>query len=145
MAGFKEGNVDGWDAEDDDPAPDSSAPDDRIDASDDRLDASESGSVQSETGSRSGSESRDRSSGPTSSDIPWVLRRNTITDGREQTVQLHLQQNTLDTQRRRKTTIEDRLGESVRKADLREAALLVGLQHTDDVVDVLEEWGYALE
>lgn len=145
MGGFKEGNVDGWDAEDDDPEPDPPAPDDRTDVPDDRIGDRGSGSIPSETETRHDSEPGVRTSEPTSSDVPWVLRRNTITDGREQTVQLHLQQRTLDTQRRRKTTIEDRLGESVRKADLREAALLVGLQHTDDVVDVLEDWGYALE
>lgn len=138
MGGFKEGNVDGWETEDDDAEPDPSAPEDR-------LSTSEAGSTASETTSRHESDPDDRTGESVSSGIPWVLRRNTITDGREQTVQLHLQQSTLDTQRRRKTTIEDRLGESVRKADLREAALLVGLQHTDDVVDVLEDWGYAIE
>lgn len=138
MGGFKKGSVDGWDEEDDDPETDSPA-------SDDRIDAPESGSTSPETDSHVDPEPRDQTEQSIPSGIPWVLRRNTITDGREQTVQLHLQEGTLDTQRKRKTAIESRLGESVRKADLREAALLVGLRHTDDVVDVLEEWGYALD
>ncbi|ELZ49045.1 hypothetical protein C463_00355 [Halorubrum californiense DSM 19288] len=32
-----------------------------------------------------------------------------------------------------------------RQADLREAALLVGLEHVDEVAELLKEWGYAIE
>ncbi|EMA59723.1 hypothetical protein [Halorubrum lipolyticum] len=78
-------------------------------------------------------------------DLPWVLTRNSITDGREQTVQLHLQQSTVDTQREATRTLESELGEQVKKADLREAALLVGLRHTDEIAATLREWGYDLE
>lgn len=77
--------------------------------------------------------------------LPWVLTRSSITDGREQTVQLHLQQSTVNTQRETTRTLESELGESVKKADLREAALLVGLQHTDEIAATLREWGYDLE
>jgi hypothetical protein len=139
MGGFKEGTVNGWDDEaDDTPDPSTeSAPDET---------ASETGleSVSVDADSDSNVDTAAASS-TASSDIPWILRRNSITDGREQTVQLHLQEETMNVQRTQKSIIESRLGESVRKADLREAALLVGLQHTDDVVDVLKEWGYALE
>ncbi|WP_080509872.1 MULTISPECIES: hypothetical protein [Halorubrum] len=78
-------------------------------------------------------------------DLPWVLTRNSITDGREQTVQLHLQQSTVNTQREATRTLESELGEQVKKADLREAALLVGLQHTDEIAATLREWGYDLD
>jgi len=78
-------------------------------------------------------------------DLPWVLTRNSITDGRDQTVQLHLQQSTVNTQREAIRTLETRLGEQVKKADLREAALLVGLQHTDEIATTLREWGYDLD
>lgn len=84
-------------------------------------------------------------SGPAQQDLPWVLTRNSITDGREQTVQLHLQSSTLDVQREAARTLEAELGESVKKADLREAALLVGLQHTDEMVAKLREWGYDID
>lgn len=77
--------------------------------------------------------------------LPWVLTRNSITDGRDQTVQLHLQQSTVSTQREAIRTLEANLGEQVKKADLREAALLVGLQHTDEIATTLREWGYDLE
>jgi len=110
---------------------------------DSKSDQAETTEVEIETGASSSADNSGRDTAR--SDIPWILRRNSITDGREQTVQLHLQEDTLNVQRTQKSIIESRLGESVRKADLREAALLVGLQHTDDVVDVLEGWGYALE
>jgi hypothetical protein len=143
MGGFKEGTVDGWDDEDeeddDEPELEATAPSDTGRSSDE----AQATGVTVETGAGSGVDSSGNDTAR--SDIPWILRRSSITDGREQTVQLHLQEETLNVQRTQKSTIETRLGESVRKADLREAALLVGLQHTDDVVDVLEEWGYALE
>ena len=138
MGGFKEGTVNGWEEEDDDQESETKAATTEFSA-----DESESNAASTNADSRVETETEVRS--PTSSDIPWILRRNSITDGREQTVQLHLQEETMNVQRTQKSIIESRLGESVRKADLREAALLVGLQHTDDVVEVLEEWGYALE
>lgn len=139
MGGFKEGTVNGWDnEEEDDPEPETEPAPDQIDgeeAGSDSVSADADSEIDVGTGV----------SNTPSSDIPWILRRNSITDGREQTVQLHLQEETMNVQRTQKSVIESRLGESVRKADLREAALLVGLQQTDDVVEVLEEWGYALQ
>ena len=76
--------------------------------------------------------------------LPWLYRRESITDGRK-TVQLHLQPSTLDAQRDARREAERLLGESVNKADLREAALLVGLEHIDETVDRMREWGYGLE
>lgn len=77
--------------------------------------------------------------------LPWIHRRNSITDGREKTVQLHLQADTIDAERTGMSKVENVVGESVRKADLREAALLVGLQHSEDVAELLREWGYGIE
>lgn len=77
--------------------------------------------------------------------LPWIYQRNSITDGREKTVQLHLQSSTLEEQREAKASVEQRLGESVKKADLREAALLVGLDNLDEVAETLREWGYDIE
>jgi len=81
----------------------------------------------------------------TSSGLPWIYRRSSITDGRAKTVQLHLQQETLDKEREVKTNIESQIGETVNKADLREAAYLVGLAHLEDTNDQLNEWGYNAE
>lgn len=144
MTGFKEGTVNGWD--DDREDSDDSEPEFEADPSADESSHSEERqsterAVDSGAGDTLESGVTDTSAG----NIPWILRRNSITDGREQTVQLHLQEETMNVQRTQKSLVENRLGESVRKADLREAALLVGLQHTDDVVDVLKQWGYALD
>lgn len=82
---------------------------------------------------------------PSSGGLPWIYERDSITDGRAKTVQLHLQDSTLDEQRKARSDIEAELGESVKKADLREAALLVGLERINDVADQLREWGYNFE
>jgi len=37
------------------------------------------------------------------------------------------------------------LDENIKKADLREAALLIGLSHLGEVSDQLREWGYDYE
>lgn len=76
---------------------------------------------------------------------PLDLQRDSITDGRAKTVQLHLQETTLDHQCQTKSDVEGELGESVKKADLREAALLVGLERIDDIADQLRGWGYDFE
>jgi hypothetical protein len=144
MGGFKEGTVNGWD--DEEGEDNGSEPEFEGDASanaDSSDQEGQSTEVEIETGTENTVETGVNNT--SAGDIPWVLRRNSITDGRDQTVQLHLQEETMNVQRKQKSLIEARLGESVRKADLREAALLVGLQHTDDVVDVLKQWGYALD
>lgn len=144
MGGFKEGTVNGWDDEENEDS--DSEPEFERDASaneDSSGREEQSTKVEIETGTENTVETGTNNT--SAGDIPWVLRRNSITDGRDQTVQLHLQKETMNVQRKQKSLIEARLGESVRKADLREAALLVGLRHTDDVVDILEQWGYALE
>ena len=148
MAGFKEGTVDGWGDDESDDSESESESDPEVDAIGfDETDSDAIGPDETDSDVVSADAVRDGDTGGRggdTSDIPWILRRNSITDGREQTVQLHLQEETMRVQRTQKSIIEGRLGESVRKADLREAALLVGLQQTDDVVKLLEEWGYAL-
>lgn len=75
--------------------------------------------------------------------LPWLYERNSITDGRARTVQLHLQQSTLDQEHDALRDVP--INETVQKADLREAAYLVGLQHLDEVGAQLEDWGYDFE
>lgn len=77
--------------------------------------------------------------------LPWIYRRDGITDGRSKTVQLHLQETTVSTQREVRSELEGELGDAPRKADLREAALLVGLAHLDETAAQLREWGYGVE
>jgi len=143
MGGFKEGTVNGWDDEGEKDADSGPEFEEETVGGENNGQEKRSTEVEIETETDDTVESGTNST--SAREIPWVLRRNSITDGRDQTVQLHLQEETMNVQRKQKSLIEAQLGESVRKADLREAALLVGLQHTDDVIDVLEEWGYNLE
>ncbi|SNR61167.1 hypothetical protein [Halorubrum vacuolatum] len=130
MAGFKEGSVNGWGDEEEDEAggSDTGSTDASVDTGLHR---------DERTTSRVVEESTPR--------LPWIHRRSSITDGRENTKQLHLQDTTVEVERKQKSKIEDLLGESVKKADLREAALLVGLMHIEETADQLQEWGYAVE
>ncbi|AEM58904.1 hypothetical protein HISP_17645 (plasmid) [Haloarcula hispanica N601] len=80
---------------------------------------------------------------PSTSSLPWIYARNGITDGRARTVQLHLQQSTLDKEQAALRDVD--ITESVNKADLREAAYLVGLANLDAVAGQLREWGYDAE
>jgi len=131
MTGFKSG------ASDDDPLGSGDSDTDTTGSSD----GTETQSSTPATSEPDMSATQERTTSATS-ELPWIFDRSSITDGREKTVQLHLQQSTLDTQRRTKSDVEAALGETVKKADLREAAIIVGLQQVDDVTDILEEWGY---
>lgn len=139
MTGFKSGTSD------DDPF---------ADAEDDADDVEEGGEPSTTADTDVEESVQDASSGETpaestataaSSGLPWIYQRSSITDGREKTVQLHLQSSTLDRQREARAEVEKLLGESVKKADLREAAFLAGLQNLEDVAGTLREWGYDAE
>lgn len=95
-------------------------------------------------GAGHGDRDETESASPSSSGLPWIYERDSITDGRT-TVQLHLQDESVNRERQGKSDVETILSESVKKADLREAALLVGLDHVDEVADQLREWGYDFE
>jgi len=131
MTGFKDGAV-GWDGDDD---------------NDDE--ATEDTHTTNNTESEPLTETKDQttniSTGSTRSRLPWIHGRNSITDGRQKTVQLHLQESTIDQEREGMSEIQRILDENVKKADLREAALLIGLSHLDEVSDQLREWGYDFE
>ena len=108
---------------------------------------SERPSVESTAGSDTDRDSgvSEPAGGSSVGGLPWIYRRDSISDDRPKTVQLHLQESTLDRQRESRRSLESKLGESVKKADLREAALLVGMTRIDEVADVLRDWGYDFE
>lgn len=138
MGGFKSGAADDdWDSTEPTGEPDTTSETEDTTESTTRSSTSDTPDAAIHSTSDSVSQTARR-------DLPWILTRNSITDGREQTVQLHLQQSTVTTQREATRTLESELGEQVKKADLREAALLVGLQHTDEIAATLREWGYDL-
>lgn len=80
-------------------------------------------------------------SGDGETTLPWKFRRSSAREGRV-TRQIHLQEETIDREKRFKTLVENRVGEDVPKVDLREAALLVAMDHPDEVAEQLREWGY---
>lgn len=138
MTGFKSGSAG-------DPFSDSGDSDDGNDESSDRDPSTTDDTEPRAESSIDRSQRRDTDRAettPVSNGLPWIYERDSITDGRAKTVQLHLQQSTLDQQREARSDVGTVLGESVKKADLREAALLVGLEQIDDVADQLREWGY---
>lgn len=143
MTGFKSGASaddpfsDGSSSEDDSESPSSTTTTSSTEAESRAESKSEVNNDREQAQETDESETTTKSSG-----LPWIYERNSITDGRKKTVQLHLQQSSLDRERDTRLDAEDILGESVKKADLREAALLVGLNHVDEVADQLREWGY---
>jgi len=132
MTGFKSG------ASDDDPL---GSDDTDEDVDNGVSDITETPSAASDTSEPESTPTSEPST-TTETELPWIFDRSSITDGREKTVQLHLQQSTLDVQRQTKSDVEAKIGETVKKADLREAAIIVGLEQVDDLTDILEEWGY---
>lgn len=75
--------------------------------------------------------------------IPYKYRRDSVQDGRER-VPLFLQSDTKDGEHNARRELEDRFGDDVSLTDLREALVMIGLEHLDEVENQLEEWGYGM-
>ncbi|RLM54120.1 hypothetical protein DVK02_11910 [Halobellus sp. Atlit-31R] len=75
--------------------------------------------------------------------IPYKFRRDGVQDGRSR-VPLFLQPETKTAERDTLRDLEDRFGDDVSLTDLREALVMVGLEHLDEVEAQLEEWGYGM-
>ena len=77
--------------------------------------------------------------------LPWIHRRDGVKDDRSHKT-IHYTEHTLKRERRELLgAVEDELGEDVELTDAREAAYLVGMDHTDEIAEVLREWGYGIE
>mgnify|MGYP006287034409 FL=1 len=80
-----------------------------------------------------------------SSRLPWIHRRDGVKDGRDHKT-IHYTEHTVKRERRElRPALEEQLGDDVELTDAREAAYLVGMDHLDEVADVLREWGYDIE
>lgn len=77
--------------------------------------------------------------------LPWIYRREHARDGRDITKQLHLQHETAQRESEFKAELERAVGDQVYLADVREAALLVAMDHIDEVAEQLREWGYDVD
>ncbi|WP_144905750.1 hypothetical protein [Halobellus captivus] len=86
---------------------------------------------------------KNESTGREPMQIPYKFRRDGVQDGRNR-VPLFLQPETKTAERETLRDLEDTFGDSVSLTDLREALVLVGLEHTNEVEEQLEEWGYGM-
>jgi hypothetical protein len=75
--------------------------------------------------------------------IPYKFRRDGVQDNRSR-VPLFLQDETKRGERDAQRELEARFDDDVSLTDLREALVLVGLEHLDEVEGQLEEWGYGM-
>ena len=79
------------------------------------------------------------------STLPWIHRRDGVKDNRDHKT-IHYTEHTVKRERRElRPALEEHLGDDVELTDAREAAYLVGMDHVDEVADVLREWGYDIE
>lgn len=76
-------------------------------------------------------------------EIPMILRRDSVQDGRDR-VPLFLQPDTKRDERDALRELEARFDDDVSLTDLREALLLAGLADLDTVEETLREWGYGI-
>lgn len=74
------------------------------------------------------------------SDLPYMIRRDTVKEDRDDVHQLFVLEETdqLETEARRE--LEDRFGD-VYKLDAREAIYRAGMENLDDAEEILREWG----
>lgn len=75
--------------------------------------------------------------------IPYKFRRSGVQDGRDR-VPLFLHAETKSDERDALRTLENQFGDNVSLTDLREALVMVGLDHLDEVEAQLQQWGYGL-
>jgi hypothetical protein len=143
MTGFKQG------ASSDPYGSDESDNSDELDAAatdntdvDSQTDDTEQRSSEVSATTSSGQQNASEGGQPSDTGLPWIYRRSGITDGRHKTVQLHLQRETVNEEDEFQTALTRELGEKPKKADIREAAFLIGMQQLDDVANLLREWGY---
>lgn len=116
---------------------------DADDEQDDVDESDESGRVsEASTGGAERAAVDDTDSTADSSDeIPYVLRRAEVKEGRKDT-SFPLRESTRQLEREAAGEIEAAVGADVPLSDVREVAYIVGLQHRDEVVEQLLEWGY---
>lgn len=77
-------------------------------------------------------------------ELPYIFERNTVKSDRKMT-QYFLQDETQVVEKEAHRDIEKKLGTDVSLIDVREALVLVGAKHLDEVADELRDWGYRLK
>ena len=119
--------------------------DDLVDEADDETDdETASSSETAHTTTESEHEQRRSSSGRSKQDLPYIYRRDRVTDERDQ-IPFYLREETIDVLEERLLAFEEQLDEDVSKIDFRELALLVGAEHLDEIQTRAREWGYDMD
>lgn len=99
---------------------------------------------RSTTGTSTAANPPERTRRPSKEDIPYIFRRDRVTD--ERTLHsFYLRDMYEQIEEEARHGVQQRLGENVPKADLREAMLIVAARDLDAVADELREWGYDME
>jgi hypothetical protein len=119
---------------DDDPVTDGAA--DETDGDSASTEVTDEAATTDQTGSTADERTR-------SIQIPYKFRRDGVQDGRSR-VPLFLQSETKTAERDALRELEDRFDGDVSLTDLREALVMVGLDHLDEAEERLEEWGYGM-
>lgn len=78
-----------------------------------------------------------------SSDLPFILRRDTVKEDRDDVHQLFVLEETDEKETEARRELEDRLGD-VYKLDAREAIYRAGMENIDDAEEILRDWGIDL-
>ncbi len=78
-------------------------------------------------------------------DLPYYQRRSSVKEDRDDVLQFFVREDTAQGEDDLERAVADALDirpKEIYKLDLREAALLVAMEHPDEVADKLREWGY---
>ncbi|TMT78030.1 hypothetical protein E2L06_18315 [Haloterrigena sp. H1] len=76
--------------------------------------------------------------------IPWVYTRDNVKQDRDM-VQFYLRSSVQDVEGKLVDAVEDELGASVSKTDVREAAYVAAMRQPEIVAEELERWGFENE
>ncbi|NHX37586.1 MULTISPECIES: hypothetical protein [Halolamina] len=77
--------------------------------------------------------------------LPYYQRRSSVKEDRDDVLQFFVREDTAQGEDDLERAVADELDirpKELYKLDLREAALLVAMEHPDEVADKLREWGY---
>ncbi|RRJ29971.1 hypothetical protein [Halocatena pleomorpha] len=140
MPGMKTGTGDDPFADDPDPTEQEEQGIDTEDTAND--DQDKETSDQKEVVSTDESEENETGEGLKQDDIPWVLRRERVKDGRPEMIPTYVRQETADAEPEFVRDVEKIVGRDVYKFDVREAAMLVAMEHPEEVAAQLNDWGY---
>lgn len=145
MAGMKTGTGEDpfADEKDQDEQEEQSRPDPTPDTEDTEHDHRDNETSDEEESVSTGEKAEnDTGEGLDQDDIPWILRRDRVKDGRPEMIPTYVREETADAEPEFVRNVEEIVGRDVYKFDVREAALLVAMNHPEEVAAQLNDWGY---